>query len=239
MEAQALSRAAVREIERLAQSEFGIPGAVLMENAGRGVAEVARELCGRRGALRVAILCGPGNNGGDGYVAARHLDALGILVELWSSVPAERLAGDAAWARGVVERMGLTTTLVRDAAEVARAARAWAQAGLLIDALLGTGATGAPRGRVRELIQAANASGVPILAVDLPSGLDADTGVVAEPCIRAECTVTFVAPKIGFAAPAARAVLGEVRVVGIGAPRALVERVSAAGPGSNAGGAGA
>jgi NAD(P)H-hydrate epimerase len=227
MEAHALSRAALRAVDRLAESEYGIPGAVLMENAGRGVAEVARELLARGGARRAVILCGPGNNGGDGYVAARHLDALEIEVELASSVPPERLTGDAAWAHGVIARMGLAPAVVASAADIARLELS--RAGLLIDALLGTGATGAPRGVVRELILAANASGVPILAVDVPSGLDADSGAPAEPCIRAACTLTFVAPKQGFSAAAARACLGEVRVAGIGAPRGLVERVVASG----------
>jgi NAD(P)H-hydrate epimerase len=96
-------------------------------------------------------------------------------------VPFERLDGDAAWARGITDRMGLATALVRDAADVARAARTWSRAGVVVDALLGTGASGAPRGIVRELILAANASGVPLLAVDLPSGLDADTGTPSDP----------------------------------------------------------
>jgi NAD(P)H-hydrate epimerase len=219
-----LSRAQVREIDRRAIEDFGIPGAVLMENAGRGAAAHAcRMLRGLSEAAgrppRVAILCGPGNNGGDGYVIARHLHNAGISVELFSSVDTAELRGDAVWAHSVVRRMALEVALLAQTSDVDQAAARWMRCDLIVDALLGTGARGAPRGIVAEIISAVNTlPRARVLAVDLPSGLDCDTGQPAGPCVRAHATVTFVAPKLGFAAEAAQAVLGRVVVVDIGAP---------------------
>ena len=222
-----LSRAQVREIDRRAIEDLGIPGAVLMENAGRGAAAHARrmlrglrESAGRP--ARVAILCGSGNNGGDGYVIARHLHNAGISVELYSSADEAKLRGDAAWAHAVVRRMGLDVVGLVHSADVEQAARSWRRCDLIVDALLGTGAQGAARGIVAEIIRAVNAlARVRVLAIDLPSGLDCDSGQPGEPCMRAHATVTFVAPKLGFSAEAAQEVLGSVRVVDIGAPMDL------------------
>src|SRR5688500_15782635 len=145
-----LSRDAVRELDRLCLEEYGIPGVVLMENAGRGAAlHLLRELASPR--ERVVFLCGPGNNAGDAYVAARHLHNAGVQVELHAAVPPAALRGDAAWAHGVLARMGI------DAPEIAAAtdARPWSAwldgEVILVDALLGTGAQGAPRGAVAAI----------------------------------------------------------------------------------------
>jgi NAD(P)H-hydrate epimerase len=213
-----LTRAEVREVDRRAIQDFGLPGVALMENAGRGAAAVLHERVPR---ARVSIVCGKGNNAGDGFVIARHLANLGHEVRLLLACDPGDLRGDAALNWQVVDRMGLPAIRL-DAAAQADWEEAIAGADWIVDALLGTGAVGPPRGAIATAIAAVNAvaarDGVHVLAVDLPSGLDCDSGLVAEPCIRADITATFVAPKVGFESPGAVAVLGAVRVVDIGAP---------------------
>ncbi|MFM1995882.1 MAG: Bifunctional NAD(P)H-hydrate repair enzyme Nnr [Planctomycetota bacterium] len=215
---RSLTRAEVREVDRRAIQDFGLPGIALMENAGRGAAAVLHERAPR---ARVSIVCGKGNNAGDGFVIARHLANLGHEVRLLLACDPGDLRGDAALNWQVVDRMGLPAIRL-DAAAQADWEEAIAGADWIVDALLGTGAVGPPRGAIATAIAAVNAvaarDGVHVLAVDLPSGLDCDSGLVAEPCIRADITATFVAPKVGFESPGAVAVLGAVRVVDIGAP---------------------
>ncbi len=214
-----LSRAEVRDIDRRAIDEFGLSGIVLMENAGRGCVEVLCQL-GCRGP--VAIACGKGNNAGDGFVIARHLDQRGLDVRiLLSGAPAE-LKGDALINYNVVRRSGLAIHDFSQGFDPAAFARRLAGAEWIVDALLGTGASGPPREPLAAAIRALNAAAGKKLAVDLPSGLDCDTGEAAEPTFRADHTCTFVAPKLGFAAASARAVLGQVHVVPIGLPRVLL-----------------
>jgi NAD(P)H-hydrate epimerase len=219
-----LSRDEVRALDRRAIERHGVPGVVLMENAGRGATELAVRLW--PAARRVAILCGPGNNGGDGLVIARHLELAGRDVRVLLAAPPDRFTGDAATMLDIVRRSGIPhVDLSGAAADAWRAALA--DADLVVDALLGTGAVGPPRGTVATAITAlaAVAAGPrppAVLAIDLPSGLDADTGAAAHPCVRADATATFVARKRGFDALGAAAVTGAVHVVGIGAPAALL-----------------
>jgi NAD(P)H-hydrate epimerase len=224
-----LTRAEVRELDRLAIGEYGLPGIVLMENAGAGAARLLHAL-GIDGP--VAIACGRGNNGGDGFVIARHLELLGHDVRLLLAAPLAAYAGDAAVNAEVAKRSGLD---IRDLA--AGSAGSWQEAlngaAWIVDALLGTGATGAPRGAVATAIGAINdlRGQVPgegraarVLAADIPSGMDCDTGERPGACVRADATATFVAAKPGFAAPGAREFTGAVHVLGIGAPAALLAR---------------
>lgn len=220
-----LTRAEVRELDRIAIEELGIPGVVLMENAGRGAAEwILAALADGTLAVpspRVLVLCGSGNNAGDGFVVARHLHNAGLRCTLGETVASERLSPDAAIFRRVTHAMGLAHPgLAELAAELARCE-------LVVDALLGTGFHGALRPPLDALIAAVNSSGRPVVALDVPSGLDVDTGAGVELCVRAALTVTFVAEKRAFALPDVRAVLGRVEVVSIGVPPELVERVRA------------
>jgi NAD(P)H-hydrate epimerase len=212
-----LSRAEVRELDRRAIEEFGVPGIVLMENAGRGAAELLMRLNPER--LPVLILCGPGNNGGDGFVMARHLDIHGwpVGVRLYSAP--ERLSGDAAVNYRPVARSGIEST-VMPSGPLPRST--W-----IVDALFGTGLTRPLTAPFDDVAAAVNASGNPVLAVDIPSGLDCDTGRPLGPTIRATHTATFVAWKKGFLEPEARPWLGEVHVIDIGAPKKLVDRFRA------------
>ncbi len=208
-----LTRDQVRAIDRRAIEEFGIPGVVLMENAGRGAAELLARLNSLR--ERVAILCGPGNNGGDGFVMARHLDRLGITVNLFMFCPPEKLSADAAVNYRIVERMGLP---ISQSSAVALAGYGWA-----VDALFGTGLRGELQSPWSEIVTAINASGAKVLAVDIPSGLDCDTGEPLGPTVRANHTVTFVGMKEGFLTSTARQFVGEIHFVDIGAPRKLID----------------
>ena len=241
-----LTRAQVRDLDRRAVEEFGMPGVCLMENAGRGTAELFMRLNPDR--LPAVILCGPGNNGGDGFVVARHLDNRGWPVTVWLVRPETGQAFGFAKAAAAVDRKLSPDCAVN--AEVWAHARplltndatggnAWKEtlvadvqaAGWVVDALFGTGLTRPLAAPFDELIPFLNASGKPVLAVDLPTGLDCDTGEPLGRAVRATHTATFVAPKRGFLTPAAAAWTGEVHVVDIGAPRPLVESYAGAAAG--------
>jgi NAD(P)H-hydrate epimerase len=215
-----LTRQQVRELDRRAIQEFGVPALVLMENAGRGAAELLVSL-GVHGP--VAICCGKGNNGGDGLVMARHLQNLGVEVGVHLFARPEALSAEAAVHWRVVERAGIAARLWPDAArdDVAldELARELARAEWVVDGLFGTGLEGPVRPPFDRVIAAINASPGRVFALDIPSGLDADTGEPMGPTIRASHTATFAASKKGFDNPGARPWLGKVHVVDIGAPQ--------------------
>jgi NAD(P)H-hydrate epimerase len=222
MNIRPLSRDEVRGIDVLALEGFKLPTIVLMENAGRGAAAWLRDRIGS-GSARVVIACGPGNNGGDGGVVARHLDAWGFDVRIaWFGDPV-RLKGDAATQRDILERSEIPAEIIEDDVSPERIDALWLGVDWLVDGLLGTGLTRPVEGLLARAIASMNRSGRPILALDLPSGLDADTGQPLGEAIHATSTVTFVAPKLGFARKGARAYTGEVGVVDIGVPRALLK----------------
>jgi NAD(P)H-hydrate epimerase len=216
-----LSRAEVRAIDRRAIEEYGVPGVVLMENAGRGAADVLRSL-GIGG--RVTICCGKGNNGGDGFVIARHLDNQQVPVHVWLFARPEELTGDAALNYHIIAKSELPITInPPDAFDEAALRQELTASAWVVDALFGTGLSGPVRPPFDRVIAAINGSGSRVLAVDIPSGLDCDTGRPLGATVRAEHTVTFVAAKKGFAEASAREWLGQVHVVDIGAPRMLVQ----------------
>jgi NAD(P)H-hydrate epimerase len=223
----ALSRAQVRSIDRRATLEYGLSGLVLMENAGRGCVDVLCRL-GCHGP--VAIVCGKGNNAGDGLVMARHLDLRGIAVKVLLLGPPGELQGDAAANYAIVVKSAIRLVDLSGPWNAGRFEAELAGAEWIVDALLGTGATGAPRPPWDDAIRRLNTHPGRKLAVDLPSGLDCDTGIASNPTFRADHTCTFVARKIGFDNPAAAEFLGAVHVVDIGTPRRLVAEVQSAGP---------
>ena len=218
-----LTRAEVRDVDRRAIKEFGLPGIVLMENAGRNAAALLHE---RAPLARVVIACGKGNNAGDGFVMARHLTNLGHHMRLLLACDPAEYRGDAAINWGVVEKAGIVATVLATASRE-EWERALAGADWIVDALLGTGATGAPRGAIATAIEAVNAIAARehagVFGVDLPSGLDCDTGLAPGVCVRANVTGTFVARKVGFDQPAAAQWLGEVHVLDIGVPSQLFQ----------------
>ena len=223
-----LTRAQVREIDRIAIEEFGLPGLVLMENAGRNAAAAILGTVGSLVGERLIIVVGPGNNGGDGLVIARHLECAGADVRVLLAAAADRFRGDAATNLRVVERSGTPLTCL-----AGQPASAWqealADATCVIDALLGTGAIGPARGDVATAIGsivawAEEASARRVIAIDLPSGLDCDTGRPLGYCVCATLTLTFVASKSGFSTAEAGRFTGRVEQLDIGAPRALLAR---------------
>lgn len=217
-----LTRVQVREVDRRAIEEYGLPGLVLMENAGRSTVELLENREGVLTNVPVVIVCGKGNNAGDGFVIARHLDIRGFDVEVLLAAEPQTLSGDAAVMFTVIERAGLALRNLAHAS-VAEWEAAILRRGtpLLFDALLGTGLEGTVREPFDRAIHAINGSGALVIAVDLPSGLDCDTGRPWGCAVRAGVTVTFVARKTGFDAPGAAEYTGDVLVADIGIPRRL------------------
>jgi len=221
-----LTREQVRELDRRAIEEFGIPGILLMENAGRAVADEVCRAADSAGSRRIVIVSGKGNNGGDGYVAARHLSNRGLEPSVFVLARFDEISGDAALNLEIIRRMGLDVTEVTTEYGLRRVERMAADAGVLVDALLGTGARGEVRGLIRSAIEIINRSGKPVVAVDLPSGLDANTGAVLGVCVKADVTVTFVAAKAGFSRGDGPQQTGRVAVVEIGVPRRIIEEAN-------------
>src|SRR2546427_172403 len=215
----------MRRLDRRAITELGIPGATLMENAGRGAAAGIVALLGRlkatRRGARVAVVCGKGGNGGDGFVVARWLKRSGVRPDVLLAFPEGEIGGDAGGKLRELRRSGVRPWLVEDAHA---AAEALARADVIVDALLGTGSRGAPEGRVARLIELINASGRPVAALDVPSGVSADGDPPAGPAIRATLTLTFGGFKRGLVCGPGAALAGRVEVVPIGIPAGEVLR---------------
>ena len=229
-----LTRAQCRAVDQYAINELSMPGIMLMENAGRNAADLIerwlrarRKGTNRRG--RVAVVCGRGNNGGDGFVIARHLAHRGFDVSVDLFGDPSSLAADAAVNYAIVARMGILVRPLEGGKALAAAARRWRRCNLLVDALLGTGFSGAVREPLAGVVRRINALAGPlIVAVDVPSGLDADTGAPGGMAVRADRTVTFLAAKAGFRRKSARPYLGRVFVMDIGAPtRLILDRLKA------------
>ncbi len=206
--------------DRVAIADLGIPVVALMENAGRQVASVARLVLGGsvRG-RRIVALCGRGNNGGDALAAARHLygwgaDARAVIAGEPDALP-ELPASQAGVLRAIGVRVARFDPDGPDEIDAAE---------LLVDGLLGYGASGAPRDVIADCIRAADRSRVPILAIDLPSGLDPDTGIPRGVAIRATWTLTLALPKRGLLVPEAVPLVGELVLADIGIPAAAYGR---------------
>ncbi len=218
-----LSRDQIREVDRRAIDHYGIPGIVLMENASRGLFKSAERMLAKAGGSRVVIIAGTGNNAGDGFAVARHLHNAGYLPIIVIVGQESRIAADARTNLEIIKRMGLCLKLLsQDQRGLAELADELPRAELVIDAIFGTGWSGQVRGFYKDVIEQINASSIPVLAVDIPSGLDCDTGQPLGLAVRAQTTVTFVARKIGFDAPGADAYTGKVIVADIGAPIELI-----------------
>jgi len=211
----------MQELDRRAGAEYGIPSLLLMENAG---AETVREMVGAFPGLlrsRVVILCGRGNNGGDGFVVARHLLERGAAVETFLLARRDDVKGDARVNLEILEKMGAAPKEVTTGEGVRALAEPVASADVVVDALLGTGTQGPAKGLFVAAIEIVNRAGRPVVAVDLPSGLSADESEPQGPVIRATLTVTFALPKRCLLLYPAANYAGTVRVVHIGIPSLL------------------
>lgn len=225
-----LNRRQVRLVDQWAVERYGMSGLVLMENAARGAVDVLRRLglAPSGAAGPVVVCCGRGNNGGDGLAMARHLDNLGVPVRIVLFGDPRTLSPDAAANFRTAEKADLPIKVFPADVDEARLSATLTGASCVIDALLGTGAAGDPRPPLDRVIAAINGQRAPVVAVDLPSGLDCDTGAAAASTIRAAHTITFVAPKPGFFRPEAAPYVGRVHTVDIGVPRKLLREVAAA-----------
>lgn len=212
----------MREFDRRTAEEFGVPSLVLMENAGRHVAETAARMLGSPHERRVVIVAGSGNNGGDGFVAARHLHDAGAVVSVFLLADPGRVKGDAKVNLDILLDRGFSVQQVNDASQLADAL---SDADLVVDAIFGTGLHGDVSGLIRDVISAMNAAQTPVLAVDIPSGVDADSGKIWGVAVRADCTVTFALPKIGLLVYPGASCVGELTVADIGIPDQLFDEV--------------
>jgi NAD(P)H-hydrate epimerase len=213
----ALTRDQVRQVDRLAVEKYHIPGIVLMENAARGATQVALKMLGPEPTRQILILAGGGNNGGDGLAIARHLHNHGHHILIGLCTDASKYQGDALINRRIIQSMNLPHLPWNQAFAQSPSPH------LIIDAIFGTGLSEPPRPPFAEIVHAIEELNSPILSIDLPSGLDCDTGLPLGSCIRATQTVTFVAQKIGFLNPHSTQFTGQVSVADIGCPREAVD----------------
>src|SRR5574341_1052000 len=211
----------MQELDRRASAEYGIPSLLLMENAGT---ETVREMLAAFPDLprmRVAIVCGRGNNGGDGFVVARHLLNRGASVDTFLLARREEVKGDARVNLEVLAKMGAAPREITSTEDVSAVAAQIRSAGVVVDALLGTGTQGAAKGLYVQAIELMNRAGRPVVAVDIPSGLLADDPEPPGPAVRATLTVTFALPKPCLLLYPGAAHAGAVRIGDIGMPAAL------------------
>jgi ADP-dependent NAD(P)H-hydrate dehydratase / NAD(P)H-hydrate epimerase len=237
---KALTAAEMREVDRLSAESFGIPAYELMEAAGKGVAEVFLQEYGRRSTRplrRVCVLCGKGNNGGDGFVVARHLKEEADHVDVYLFANPEEVRGDAAKNLQRWEDAGGNIVSMTSRQEWEKNWPAIASTDVIVDAMLGTGIRHGATGVIAQAIEDVNrlsknaTAARPrwIVAVDTPSGLPSDGGAAEGPVIRAHLTVTFTAPKIGQLISRDAACCGQIFVRPIGSPKALVEEIGKGG----------
>ena len=233
-EASVLTREQVRRVDRLAIESLGLPGIVLMENAAAALERAAIELLARAGGTgRALICCGPGNNGGDGFALARRLHVRSIPVVVLLTRCHTEYGGDAATNLHVAMRLGfpveeLVNGACSDEITLTGLLESHGMPSIVVDALLGTGAARAPDPRLGGMIRWMNrlrSEGALTLAVDVPTGLDCETGVTFGPdVVEADATVTLCAHKPGLLAPEAGRYVGELSVGDIGVPGSLIER---------------
>ncbi|MFQ5835728.1 MAG: NAD(P)H-hydrate dehydratase [bacterium] len=213
----------MQKLDELAIKTIGIPSIVLMENAGIKVVEAIEKEYSPLPGKSVYILCGPGNNGGDGMVVARHLFNRGVIVEVFLLAEKTRIKGDASINLSIAEKLGIGVKKVNSAQDLKLLHQELNHADIIVDALLGTGSTLPLRGLMRETVSLVNQCSRCTIAVDLPTGLDADTGEVPGEAIKANLTVTFAYPKRGLYLYPGINYAGKIEVVDIGIPSSLGE----------------
>ncbi len=214
----------MKALDRAAIEDYGISGLVLMENAGRQTVEVIRRVLGEVRGRVITIFIGKGNNGGDGLVIARHLLNMGAEVKVLSIVNTGEISGDAAINLDIWRKMDQKVYSVHQGDGINIVKLAIMNTDLIVDAIYGTGFRGKMWEKVGRVIDVLNNSGKPIVAVDVPSGLEAATGRVRGPCIRARHTVTFGLPKVGLFLEPGADYAGEITVADISLPGVLVEK---------------
>jgi len=222
-----LTAAEMREVDRLTTEQYGIASLTLMENAGHGIAEFIRQRFAHVERRRIVVLCGKGNNGGDGFVVARHLREMGAKPSVFLFAAPEEIRGDAAANLKRWQEASGELHVIRAADDWKSARQALRSADIIVDALLGTGVRGAVEGLFRDVIRDVNQKNPwqKVVAVDIPSDLPSDTGEISEAVVMANYTVTLTAPKIGMVLGRASSAVGALVVRDIGSPRELIEQV--------------
>lgn len=222
---KALTREEMRELDRKAIEEYKIPGIILMENAGRNVAEEILKMLDDPQQTKVAILCGKGNNGGDGFVIARHLHNHGISVNVFLVAKISDILkdGDTGVNLQILLNMKIPVKEILDIASVKNILKELNNCYILADALFGTGLSGDVREPFKTLINSINNLNKPIISVDIPSGLDCNTGKILGVAIKATKTVTFAIAKKGFYLNDGPGYTGKVIVSDIGIPKELIQ----------------
>jgi NAD(P)H-hydrate epimerase len=219
--------AEMQELDKMTTQDMGIPGVVLMENAARSASRIFLEHFSCPGASRVAIFCGRGNNGGDGYVMARYLQKRGLKITVVVLSEIGKISGDARTNLEIISRMGLELLEVPNEEEWKKRRGVVSESDFIIDGILGTGLNSPVRGFYRQVIEEINRSGRPVMAVDIPSGLNADNGQVMGAAVKADLTVTFGFPKMGQLVYPGASLVGRLARVDIGIPGAVEERIPA------------
>ena len=219
-----LTREEMRELDRKAIEEYKIPGIILMENAGRNVAEEVLQMIDDPHQAKVAILCGKGNNGGDGFVVARHIHNHGISVDVFLVAKISDILkdGDAGTNLQILLNMKISVKEILDISGVNSILNELNNYNILVDALFGTGLSGDVREPFKTLIDGVNNLNKPIVSVDIPSGLDSNTGKILGAAIKATKTVTFAAAKKGFYLGEGTSYTGNVTVTDISIPKDLI-----------------
>lgn len=222
---KSLTREEVRRMDRYAIDRLGVPGVVLMENAGCNVADAIEQFLDGFAGKSIAIVAGAGNNGGDGFVIARHLANRGGKVVSFLVAPEEKTTGDAAVNLTIIRNLGHDIRQVTPE-EIGKLSDSLGEFDLIVDAAGGTGISGGLRGIIATAVEQINTAGRPVVAVDIPTGLDCDTGTAAGPAVKADLTVTFIARKKGFDTEGAGQYTGRVIVADIGiSPEAAAEMI--------------
>ena len=216
----------MKALDRAAIEDYGISGLVLMENAGRQVVDLIHRVLGEVRGRVVTIFTGKGNNGGDGYVIARHLLNMGAEVKVLSLVNTGEVTGDAAVNLEIWRKIGQKVYIVFQGDGINIVRLALMNTDFIVDAIYGTGFKGKMPEKTGRIIELLNSSGKPIVAVDIPSGLEADTGRINGPCINAHYTVTFGLPKLGLFLEPGTDFAGEITVADISLPGVLVEKTA-------------
>jgi NAD(P)H-hydrate epimerase len=217
-----LTSAQMREVDRLSTEKYGIPSLFLMENAGAQVYHALEKKCHNLASGKIAIICGKGNNGGDGLVTARQLIMRGIRPDIYLLAKGGDVKGDAKVNLDMVHKMGIPVHEITEVAQWRSATNGLHRYPIIVDALLGTGITQAVSGLYEAAIQDINNSGAQVIAVDIPSGLRADYEEVVGAAVRADVTVTFTAPKIAHILGEAAQQVGELIIAPIGSPDELL-----------------
>jgi ADP-dependent NAD(P)H-hydrate dehydratase / NAD(P)H-hydrate epimerase len=223
-----LSAAQMREADRRTIEEIGIPSLVLMENAGRQVVAAIEAVHGELLERRVAVLCGRGNNGGDGFVVARTLLQRGVDVAVFLIGRVAEVRGDARVNLEILGRLGLTVVEIGDSEAWELHSGEVSDCSLIVDAIFGTGLNAPVSGLLETVIADVNGSAVPVVAIDLPSGLSADSHEPIGDSIEAGMTVTLAAPKISLVLPPAETRAGDIVIADIGIPSELIEQLDGA-----------